>query len=220
MSLYESFLLFNKFRMLLHSSSGAGDCMWVYCSVSVCTGVLVRFVWSRVVSECRLEHWSAPTCIRIPLHSDTTTSGYHYIRIPLHPDTTTFGYHYIRIPLHSDTTTFGYHYIRIPLHSDTTTSGYHYIRIPLHSDTTTSGYHYIRIPPYSSRTAPIHQYTPKQNNTPTYSRQLLRMNVTTFETCWAIKNFHKVTSSWFNLFNYLLHSSLCNKLYISTRQSC
>jgi len=25
----------------------------------------------------------------------------------------------------------------------------------------------IQIPPYSSRTAPIHQYTPKQNSTPT-----------------------------------------------------
>ena len=25
-------------------------------AVSVCTGVLVRFGWSRVVSECRLEH--------------------------------------------------------------------------------------------------------------------------------------------------------------------
>ena len=60
----------------------------------------------------------------------------------------------------------------------------------------------IRIPPYSSRTAPIHQYTPKQNNTPTYSPRFLRMNVITFDTCWAIKNFHKVTSSWFNLFNY------------------
>ena len=60
----------------------------------------------------------------------------------------------------------------------------------------------ILIPPYSSRTAPIHQYTPEQNNTPTYSRRLLRMNVITFETCWAKKkNFHKVTSSWFNLFN-------------------
>ena len=45
----------------------------------------------------------------------------------------------------------------------------------------------IWIPPYSSRTAPIHQYTPKHNNTPTYSRRLLRMNVITFETCWAIK---------------------------------
>ena len=42
---------------------------------------------------------------------------------------------------------------------------------------------FTRIPPYSSRTAPIHQYTPKQNNTPTYSRRLLRMNVITFETC-------------------------------------
>ena len=59
----------------------------------------------------------------------------------------------------------------------------------------------IRIPPYSSRTAPIQQYTPKQSNTPTYSRQLLRMSVIALETCWAIKNFHKMTSSWFNLFN-------------------
>ena len=56
MSLYESFSLLNMFRMLLHSSSGVGDCMWVYCSVSVCTGVLVWFGWSRVVSGCRLEH--------------------------------------------------------------------------------------------------------------------------------------------------------------------
>ena len=63
----------------------------------------------------------------------------------------------------------------------------------------------IRIPPYSSRTAPIHRYTPKQNNTPTYSRRLLRMNVITFETCWAIKNFHKVTSSWLNLFSFTVH---------------
>jgi len=75
MSLYESFWLLNVFLMLLHSSSGAYDCMWVYCSVS------------------------------------------------------------------------------------------------------------------------------KQNNTPTYSRQLLRMNIIAFETRWTIKNFHKVTSSWFNLFN-------------------
>ena len=56
MSLYESFLLLNMFRMLSHSSSGAGDCMWVFCCVWVCTGVLVRFGWSRVVSEWRLQH--------------------------------------------------------------------------------------------------------------------------------------------------------------------
>jgi hypothetical protein len=49
----------------------------------------------------------------------------------------------------------------------------------------------IRIPPYSSRTAPIHQYTPKQSNTPTYSRQLPRMSVIALETCWAIKTFIK-----------------------------
>ena len=101
MSLYESFLLLNMFGVLLHSSSGAGDYMWVCCSVmidvyalascllvsvylwvywcvacyyvpwicsivvykrchipvSVCTGVFVQFSWSRVVSECRLEHY-------------------------------------------------------------------------------------------------------------------------------------------------------------------
>jgi len=59
-----------------------------------------------------------------------------------------------------------------------------------------------RIPPFSSRTAPIHQYTPKHSNSPKYRGQLLRMNVITLETCWAIKNLHKVTSIWFNLFNY------------------
>ena len=67
----------------------------------------------------------------------------------------------------------------------------------------------IRIPPYSSRTTPIRQYTPKQSSTPTYSRQLLRMNVITFGTCWAIKNLHKVTSSWFNLFNNIFCTD-CN----------
>ena len=56
MSLYESFLLLNVFRVLLHSSSGAGNYMWVCCSVSVCTGVLVRFGWSGMLSECRVEH--------------------------------------------------------------------------------------------------------------------------------------------------------------------
>ena len=58
MSLYESFVLLNMFRMLLHSSSGVGDYLCVSCSVSVCTDVLVRFGWSRVVSVgCRLEHY-------------------------------------------------------------------------------------------------------------------------------------------------------------------
>ena len=57
---------------------------------------------------------------------------------------------------------------------------------PLHSTPhtqTISAPTCIRIPPYSSRTAPIHQYTPKQSSTPTYINQLLRMNVTAFETC-------------------------------------
>jgi len=65
---------------------------------------------------------------------------------------------------------------------------------------------------YWCRTAPIHQYTPKQSNTHTYNRQLLRMNVIAFETCWAIKNLHKVSSSWFNLFNKLLVLETCFSL--------
>jgi len=32
-------------------------CKGYHVPVSVCTGVLVRFGWSRVVSECRLEHY-------------------------------------------------------------------------------------------------------------------------------------------------------------------
>ena len=80
MSLYESILLLNMFRMLLHSSSGADDCMWVYCSVSVCTGVLVRFGWSRAVSECRLEHVYTNT----PVH--TETEQYTYIQSPAPED--------------------------------------------------------------------------------------------------------------------------------------
>jgi hypothetical protein len=52
------------------------------------------------------------------------------------------------------------------------------------------------------------------NNTPTYSRRLLGMNVITFETCWAIKNFHKVTPSWFNLFNYVAYVLFIFKIVI------
>jgi len=83
----------------------------------------------------------------------------------------------------------------------------------------------IPIPPYSSRTAPIHQYTPKQSSTPTDSHQLLKMNVIAFETCWTIKNFHEVISSWFNLFNFGLFSQaenrgeLTNKLVIQRKYS-
>jgi len=41
-----------------------------------------------------------------------------------------------------------------------------------------------------------HQYisTYRNRTTHLHSRRLLRMNVTTFETCWAIKNFHQVGS--------------------------
>ena len=53
------------FRMLVHSSSGACDCVWVYCSGSMCVGVTVWFGWSGLVSLCRLRY-----CLS--LHKDTT----------------------------------------------------------------------------------------------------------------------------------------------------
>jgi len=87
MSIYEGFLLLNMFRMLLHSSSGAGDCTWVYCSVSVCTGVMVRFGLSRVVSECKLEHYRAPTCTRIPpTPAEPQTGQYTNVQSPAPED--------------------------------------------------------------------------------------------------------------------------------------
>jgi hypothetical protein len=51
-----AFFLLNMFRMLVHSSSGACDCVWVYCSGSMCVGVMVWFGWGGVVSLCRLRH--------------------------------------------------------------------------------------------------------------------------------------------------------------------
>jgi len=44
------------FRMLVHSSSGAYDCVLVYCSGWMCVGVTVWFGWGDVVSLCRLRH--------------------------------------------------------------------------------------------------------------------------------------------------------------------
>jgi tRNA(Arg) A34 adenosine deaminase TadA len=43
------------FRMPVHSSSGACDCVWLYCSGSMCVGVTVWFGWGGVVSLCRLQ---------------------------------------------------------------------------------------------------------------------------------------------------------------------
>ena len=51
----------------------------------------------------------------------------------------------------------------------------------------------------------MHKHLSLQSSTLTDSHQLLMMNVIAFETCWAIKNFHKVTSSWLNLFNLMLY---------------
>ena len=38
------------------SSLGACDCVWMYCSGSMCVGVTVWFGWGGVVSICRLGH--------------------------------------------------------------------------------------------------------------------------------------------------------------------
>ena len=84
MSLYESFLLLNMFRMLLHSSSGAGDCMYVYCSVSVCTGAGCAG-WSTACSN---------------LHSDTTLLQPNHTNTPVHTETEQ--YTYIQSPAPED----------------------------------------------------------------------------------------------------------------------
>ena len=54
------YLMLNKFRMLIHPSSGA--CVLfvelfhgLYCSGSMCVGVTLWFGWGGVVSVCRLQ---------------------------------------------------------------------------------------------------------------------------------------------------------------------
>ena len=52
--------MLNMFRMLIHPSSGACDLFvelfhGLYCSGSMCVGVMVWFGWGGVVSGCRLQ---------------------------------------------------------------------------------------------------------------------------------------------------------------------
>ena len=68
------YLMLNMFWMLIHPSSGACDLFaelfrGLYCSGSMCVGVMLWFVWGGVVSVCRLKHFSASACIRIPHHT-------------------------------------------------------------------------------------------------------------------------------------------------------
>ena len=56
------YLLLNMFRMLIHPSSGACDLSvglfhGLYCSGSMCVGVMLWFGWGGVVSGCRLKYW-------------------------------------------------------------------------------------------------------------------------------------------------------------------
>ena len=53
------YLMLNMFRMLIHPSSGACDLFaelfhGLYCSCSMCVGVILWFGWGGVVSGCRL----------------------------------------------------------------------------------------------------------------------------------------------------------------------
>ena len=81
MSLYESFLLLNIFPMLLHSSSGAGDCMWVYW----CIG-WVRLEWGGIQMQVEpLQHCSN-------LHSDTTLLQPNSTNTPVHTETEQYAY--------------------------------------------------------------------------------------------------------------------------------
>jgi len=54
------YLMLNMFRMLIHPSSGACDLFvelyhGLYCSGSMCVGVMVWFGWGGLVSGCRLQ---------------------------------------------------------------------------------------------------------------------------------------------------------------------
>jgi len=72
------YLMLNMFRMLIHPSSGAcGLCVelfhGLYCSGSMCVGVMLWFGWGGVVSVCRLKQYScASTYIWIPHHHNVT----------------------------------------------------------------------------------------------------------------------------------------------------
>jgi len=64
------YLMLNKFRMLIHPSSGACDLFaelfhGLYCSGSIGFGVPLWFGWGVVVFGCKLKH-----CFN--LHKDTT----------------------------------------------------------------------------------------------------------------------------------------------------
>jgi len=56
------YLLLNRFRMLIHPSSGACDLFdallhGLYCSGSMCVGVTLWYGWGGVVSAWRLKHY-------------------------------------------------------------------------------------------------------------------------------------------------------------------
>ena len=110
-------------------------CKSYHVPVSVCTGVLVRFGWSRVVSGCRLER-------------------------------------------------------------------YWFVCVGWSGRGLMASWNNGLVSPHSvTNKTLMHKHLSLQSSIPTDSHQLLRMNVIAFETCCAIKNFHKVTSSWFSLFN-------------------
>jgi len=61
LALLSHYLMINMFRLLIHSSSGAGDLFvelfhWLHCSGSMCVGVTLWFGCGGVVSVCRLRH--------------------------------------------------------------------------------------------------------------------------------------------------------------------
>ena len=74
LALLFQYLMLNMFRKLIHPSSGVCDLFvelfhGLYCSGSLCVGVMLWFGWGGVV--CRLRQASA--CIQIPHHHSQTT---------------------------------------------------------------------------------------------------------------------------------------------------
>jgi len=73
------YLMLNMFRMLIHPSSGACDLFvelfhGLYCSGSMCVGVMLWFGWGGVESVCRLQHETTQQISRKLLRMDVLTS--------------------------------------------------------------------------------------------------------------------------------------------------
>jgi len=82
LALLFQYLILNMFRMLIHPPSAACDLYvelfhGLYCSGTMCVGVMLWFGWGGVVTGCRLKHYFS-------LHPDTTPPQPNHNVTPTH----------------------------------------------------------------------------------------------------------------------------------------